>query len=34
MLDLVFIIATVACFATSLLYVQACARLKGKPTND
>ena len=34
MLDVVFVIAIVVCFAVSLLYVTACDRLKGKPNHD
>ena len=30
MLDALYILITVACFATGILYVRACARLKGE----
>ena len=34
MLDLLFTLTTVLCFAAALLYVAACDRLKGRPSID
>ena len=34
MLDLVFIVSTAVCFAVALVYITACDRLKGRPSND
>ncbi len=34
MLDLVFTLSTVVCFAVALLYVRACDRLKARPSVD
>lgn len=34
MLDVLFTVATIVCFAASLLYVTACDRLKGRPSVD
>jgi len=34
MLDFVFTLSTLVCFAVSLLYVRACDRLKGRPSVD
>lgn len=34
MLDAVFTICTIVCFAVSLLYVTGCDRLKGRPSHD
>jgi|GEM_PF-2698851 len=34
MLDLVFTVSTIVCFAVALLYVTACNRLKGRPSVD
>jgi hypothetical protein len=34
MSDLLFLIATGACFAIAIVYVKACERLKGRPARD
>jgi hypothetical protein len=34
MLDFIFAVSIVLCFAVSLLYVRACDRLKGRPSVD
>lgn len=34
MLDAAFLFTTAVCFTVALLYVTACDRLKGKPSND
>ena len=34
MLDVVFTVVTLVCFAVSLVYVTACDRLKGRPSVD
>lgn len=34
MLDLVFIVSTLVCFAVSLAYVRGCERLKAGPSHD
>ena len=34
MLDFVFTVSTIVCFAVALLYVTACDRLKGRTSVD
>ncbi len=34
MLDFLFTISAIVCFAVALLYVTACDRLKGRPSVD
>lgn len=34
MLDFIFTLSTLVCFAVSMLYFRACDRLKGRPSVD
>lgn len=34
MLDVIFAVSTIVCFAVALLYVMVCDRLKGRPSVD
>jgi hypothetical protein len=34
MLDVVFMLSTIVCFAVAVLYVSGCGRLKGRSSGD